>query len=516
MRKSILLLAGLLLMAASCFKDQSTEATLSLPDIVVTGLEPTLDVVYGQEVSVSVKAYMGTKTTPDFEYLWEIDLHANKPKDRIELGTEPSLNFKVANTPSSQPYMLSVTVRDPETGLCGIRSCFLHVSSSLGEGLLVAYTRPDGLTSEFDIVASSAITYGFTAEARTTRGLFSLANDGQPFPEKVTALVQTSDTQGAVYDSHRILVGSENHITAIDPLTFKTLEKDSQLFSSTTITEFGPVTALFNCGGYTSYMFVNGVGYGHPCSIDNVYAKLNAPSDKNVRFTPTNVGYAALDQGRFVLFNPNDGFYQILAYQIMSGLQRVTMASPLDFSYDGAQCLMGGCLRGMRPAFLIKDQGGVPHVVVMEPSNTAAPDSFYSYPFEGEEIDKAVSIAFCDNGDLFYYATADALYATIISGNTTQVRKLSWKPDNEGERITHIQQYRQAWYGTGQIYPSDYGFTLPTHRAMLIITTYNDKTGEGKFYLRGFNVSTGMFTFSGNYGSFGGFGEITAIAPTLR
>ena len=49
----------------------------------------------------------------------------------------------------------------------------------------------------------------------------------------------------------------------------------------------------------------------------------------------------------------------------------------------------------------------------------------------------------------------------------------------------------------------------------MIITTYNDKTGEGKVYLRPFNVSTGLFTAKDN-GTYGGFGEITALCPTLR
>lgn len=514
MRKFIILLASLGLMAG-CYKDLSTEATFTLPDIVVTGLEPSIDVVYGQEITVAVKAYMGEKTTSDFEYLWEIDLRANKPEDRVELGTEPSLTFQVANTPSSIPYVLSVTVKDPETGLCGIRSCYVHVSSSLGEGLLVAYTRADGVTSEFDIVASPAVTYGYTGNPRITRGLFALANDNQPFPEKVTALSQTNDTQAAVYDSRRILVGSEHHVTAIDPLTFRVQEKDDQLFNSTTMTEFGPVTAIFNSAGYNAYIYIGETAYAHYCNIDNVYAKVPTPADKTVRFLPTNYGYGALDQGRYCLFNEGDAFYQVYGYQVLSGLRKVD-ADMLYFSLDGATSLMGGCLRGARPAFLIKDKSGAMHVTVMEPSNTSAPDNFFSVPFEGDEIENAISIAFCDNGDLFYYATPRTLYATIISGNTTIVRKLTWQPDSADERITSVQQYRQAWYGTGQISPTDYQFTLPTHRAMLIITTFNDKTGEGKFYLRGFNVSTGMFTFSGDYGSFGGFGKITAIAPTLR
>ena len=49
----------------------------------------------------------------------------------------------------------------------------------------------------------------------------------------------------------------------------------------------------------------------------------------------------------------------------------------------------------------------------------------------------------------------------------------------------------------------------------MIITTYDETTGEGKIYLRPFNVSTGLFTMQSN-GTYGGFNEITAITPTLR
>ena len=82
--------------------------------------------------------------------------------------------------------------------------------------------------------------------------------------------------------------------------------------------------------------------------------------------------------------------------------------------------------------------------------------------------------------------------------------------------LARIRQYTQAWYGTHQYGPTDYPFTLPTNRSQLIITTHNDKTGEGKVYLRGFSVSTGLFTFTGDGGTFSGFGEITAMCTTLR
>lgn len=502
------------LIPAGCYKDLSTEATKSIPEIVITGLAQEMSVVYGEEIHVAVNAYMGEKSADDFEYLWEIDLSAESSSNRVELGDGPSLDYKVTNTPSSRSYTLSVRVTDPETGLSGYRSCFIHVGSSLGEGLIVAYTLPDGHSSEFDIVASPAVTYGYTGQPRVTRGLYALANGGDPYPEKVTCVLQTMDTQNHVYDSRRILVGSENHVVAIDPLTFTTREKDAQLFSTSTITEFGP-SAMFNCSGYTSYILINGTAYAHICSIDNVYAKIPVSADNPIILTPYNVAYNCLDQGRMTVFNESDGFYRILGYQLNGGgFSSVDVTGSLDFPLEGARSIMGGCFKEARPAYLIKDRNGLYHVAIMILGTMY--DNFYSVPFEGERIEEAVSIAFCDNGDLFYYATPDAIYATLISGNTSMVRKLSWKPDNAGERITSVQQYRQAWYGTGQTYPSDYKFTLPTHRSMLIITTYNDATGEGKFYLRGFNVATGMFTFTGDYGTFSGFGEITAIAPTLR
>ena len=51
--------------------------------------------------------------------------------------------------------------------------------------------------------------------------------------------------------------------------------------------------------------------------------------------------------------------------------------------------------------------------------------------------------------------------------------------------------------------------------SQLMIFTYNESTGEGKIYLRPFNVSTGLFTYKDN-GVYGGFGRITAAASTFR
>ncbi|MBO4742308.1 MAG: hypothetical protein J5533_01620 [Bacteroidales bacterium] len=508
-----LLLVLLSLVLSSCYKDLSTEASIMIPDIIITGVPETLDVVYGDQIKIPAKAYMGEKSGDDMTYLWEIDITANR-KERVVIGEESTLTYTVANSPANLPYLLTVRVTDPETGLQAIRSCFLTVRSALGEGLLVAYTLPDGQSSEVDIIASPAVTYGYEGTPRVTRKLYSLANGGAPYPERITCMLSTVETAGQTYNTRRILIGSTNHVVAIDPLTFEQGEEDAKLFNSTTMEKFGP-SIMFNGLGYSSFMFIDADPYGHLCNIDNVFAKMPNSIENPLRCYPHNVSYTAPYDGLVCVYNDNDGIYCLYLLTVMAGgFSKLDTSGMLDFPLDGSKCLQGGALRGTRNGFLVQDRDGAYHIVVIVKGNTS--NTAFSVPVDGENLENMVSGAFFDNGDLFYYATERDIYATIISGNTSVVRKLSWKPDNPGERITNIRQYTQAWYGTCQLSAADYGFVLPTHRNILIITTYDESKGEGKIYLRGINVSTGLFTFNGDYGSFSGFGEITAIAPTLR
>ena len=58
MKKRILAYLLILTAAVSCYKDLSTEAGEPLPDLVVSGLEPELNVVFGQTINVGVTARM--------------------------------------------------------------------------------------------------------------------------------------------------------------------------------------------------------------------------------------------------------------------------------------------------------------------------------------------------------------------------------------------------------------------------------------------------------------------------
>lgn len=189
------------------------------------------------------------------------------------------------------------------------------------------------------------------------------------------------------------------------------------------------------------------------------------------------------------------------------------LASMFSFNYSGAQAIGGGALKGKMPALLMRDASGSHYICSLD-SGTSDMKT-YTYPVNGADMDKIVSVAFCDNSDLMYYATDSGIYSVLITGGKAVVNALGWKPDSSDEKITAIRQYTQGWYGTHKYDLSNYPFQLEYNRLQLLITTYNEKTGEGKIYMRPFNVSTGRFTMKNN-GTLTGFGEITAIAPTFR
>lgn len=512
----VLAAAAALLMAVSCFADLSTEADHEIPDIVIQGLDPTMYVLYGQEIHLEVTVSQEGRTMSDLDCQWTIDLKPNELDDRIELGEGTTIDYKVSNRPSGTPYIIRLEVTDKQTGLVKMAACKLYVASSLGEGLLVAYTRDGGATSEFDLLANKYVTWGYTSEEPTyTRALYELAN-GHVLEDHVNVVCEMTDTDAGgagVYGENRILVGTDRHMRSIDPLTFVETEADAPLFYSAYQTEFG-TTDIFNFAGYSNGAIVGGEPFGMMCHIDRQYSALGLSLEPKNFFRPDNIAHGPMQQGgHLAVFNENDGnFYFIMGWNLtQTAFQQV--AYTFSFPTQGCVSIGSGCGRNQTLCFLLKDPSDVYRVCQLDVQNTTP--SVNVYNLNGTDMDKIVSVAFCDNCDLMYYATQNELYATILAAGRVNTRKVNWAPDSPDEKITSVKQYTQAWYGTHQYYPSDYEFILDTHRLQMIITTYNEKTGEGKIYLRPFNVSTGLFT-SKNNGTYGGFGEITAICPTFR
>ena len=500
-----------LLLFQSCYKDLSTEASLEIPEISIEGIDNSLTIAFGQTISFTPTVTQEGRTEDDFEYLWEMDITPQAMSGRMELSTEKDLEMRISNTPSDKPYTISFKATDKITGLSKTVGCRLYVGSSLGEGLLVAHTRDNGATSEFDLVANEFLTWGYTGKVRYTRNLWSLTNEGT-FEGNVNDMIEICDTVGGVFNENKILVGPDEHIIAIDPLTFKVKYMDGANFNNTSESSFQ--TTLFgHVGGYSSYAVVNGKLFGIICHIDNKFSAVAFSKEKKDVFGPHNIGNAMLDQGNLMAFNEEDGlFYNLAGWQIMNGaLSEIT--SNFGFDTNGAKSIAGGGTKGNRPALLVRSADGKYHICIAS-FDTVIPEVTH-YQVSDGDLDNMVAAALCDNADLMYYTNGKEIYAVLMSGGKATTKKLSWKPASEDETVTDIFQYRQAWMGTHQYYLSDYEFPLATNRLQMVIVTYNEKTGEGKFYLRPYNVSTGLFTYKDN-GSYGGFGKISSIAPLFK
>lgn len=72
----------------SCYKDQSTEATQSFPDIVIENSGEPINIGYGQTLEMEPKVRQEGYGTGELTYQWEMDLRANNKNNRLDLGTD--------------------------------------------------------------------------------------------------------------------------------------------------------------------------------------------------------------------------------------------------------------------------------------------------------------------------------------------------------------------------------------------------------------------------------------------
>ncbi|MBQ4027431.1 MAG: hypothetical protein II616_06775, partial [Bacteroidales bacterium] len=383
----------------SCYKDLSTEATRELPGIEITGVPDTLDVLFGDEIQLHAVATLGGEEYDGFEYEWAIDFKPGVSKDRMSLSETQDVSYRVANSPNASPYCLSFTATDTQSGLSKTVSCFVFVNSSLGEGVLVAHTRDGGMTSDFDLLANKFVTYGYTSDApRYTRDIFALANE-KPLDGKVNALLPVVRSDGAVYNETLILVGTDEHLFALDPLTFTVAKQDGALFNGFKESTF-EVHNLINYGQIMTAAQINGKLWLNICHTNNIFNIAGYSGIPSEVFTPTNVGYSyAVQQSDVAFFNEAEGKFYYMHAQFSGYASFAQVTDPIGADLAGGKCLWAGAGRDARCAFLIEDAGGKHHIVNIHPSNK----EMVHYSLETSQwLPDAKYFAFCDNADIVF------------------------------------------------------------------------------------------------------------------
>lgn len=496
----------------SCYQDLSTTADKVIPEIEISGIPDSLETYFGEEIALHATVTLGGEAYDGFDYEWAIDLKPGNNRDRIDISETTDIAYRVANQPNETPYCLSFTATDRESGLFKTAFCHVFVRSSLGEGILVAHTRDGGKTTDFDLLANKYVTYGYTNDApRYTRNIYSLAN-GQPLEGKVNAVLPVTRTDGAVYNENLILVGTDEHLLAVDPLTFTVTKQDATLFNGYKEPTF-EVHNLINYGQIMTAAQINGKLWLNICHTNNVFNIAGYSGTPTDVFTPTNVGYSyAVQQSDVAFFNEAEGKFYYMHAQFSGYASFAQVTEPIAADLAGGKSLWAGAGKDGRCAFLIQAADGNRHIVYLHPSD----NEMIHYPLEaGQWLPDAKYFAFCDNTDVVFMASENKIGSVTILGGSPVFREINWEPDDKAETITGIKFYTQGWYGAHGFDHRSYTFPLATNRMQIIIFTYNESTGEGKIYLRPFNVSTGLFTFKDN-GVYGGFGRITAATSTFR
>jgi hypothetical protein len=184
------------------------------------------------------------------------------------------------------------------------------------------------------------------------------------------------------------------------------------------------------------------------------------------------------------------------------------------YSLKGAEAMACGIMKQDKVGFVLKASDGTYYATVITSDGLISSNTDYNLSEISSDIKDAKGFAFCDNTDFFYYYNDREIKVVKTVGKNVTISKITWSPDTKTEKITGMCHYHQGWYGTQNI-SGEYEHTIDTHRLQVVITTYDETTGQGRIYLRPFNLTTGLFARESN-GVYEGFNEITAIATTFR
>ena len=519
------------LLLASCYQDLSTPARGEYAPIVLELSDDSdaLTIGYGQTLELSASASQQGFSEDELSYSWKMGVFVNsKYQDMQEISDTKELSTLIVNTPSNDPYCLALTVSNVHDGYSVSKVWKLYVTSTLGDGLLVAHSRDGGESSILSLVSATPLTYGYTdEEPRVVDDVFGLANGGKVIKGRVSNLLSRMTTYMDVpnpksFSNYRVMVATEDTLRMLDPLQYKEQECNEALFQGSIKFQNFRADSLYNVATCSSCAMVEGYMYACMEILDHCYTAVSCPFSPANVFTKANTSVVPASQGFICLFNPNDkAIYSVHGVFIaQSAMAKVEYPkAPSDEFLADKEAVAAGCLEENRNVFILKDAEQKYWLVKLGINDNLNAEIV---ELDLPEVDKALGFTFCDNSKVFYYYTPDAIYTTVVNGSAVSARKLSFKPENAAEKITMVKHYTQAWWGAGQSTVGDpselyyYAFPISTNRMQIIVVTYNESTGEGKFYLKPYNVSTGMFSAFKDNGVYGGFGEISAVCSTLK
>ncbi len=185
---SILFLSGLFGLQ-SCFDDDSSEATIHIPEIEIdtTGIPVAHYAVSGRPLVIRPNVTQEGSDGSNLSYEWKISMKAlsysSETVEYFTVGTQMHIDTVLPMPSATNAYNLWYQVTDNNTGIRKDIVWQIYVNPAYPEGLLVASTY-DGSTSDLSYIKDKDFYYGWvdTSDVKEVdHKLYSAAN-GAGYP----------------------------------------------------------------------------------------------------------------------------------------------------------------------------------------------------------------------------------------------------------------------------------------------------------------------------------------------
>jgi hypothetical protein len=484
----ISILITVIVLSNSCYKDKGNYDYSRLPDIKIN-VNDEYYVSQFETINIPTIIDFGNDHESDYEFQWRIWLNSlgNTPKKVI--SSTKDLSYTVTEIPGS--YLLVLTCMNKKTGVKTYKEIKLSVSGVISEGWMVLHEK-DGKT-DFDLIMTPFISKRFEKDMVLTN-LYESVNG-----ERLSGRGVKISSYFALGRYQYVIVLTENDGVRLAATTmqktydFKTLMLDNKPLKPENYFFFSyywclgrGYEVLISDGRY----YINetlGKGFTEPILKDGETYKTSKWGAKWL-WTFKGMIYDEL-HGRFLGIQ---GTPLITATKLPEAIGR-------QFDWNN----MNGTLLYMDTGFkhydyaLIKDW--TTNEINLFVLNFDEKNNFDVAKYSAQlcpELDGAKFHAIGERGNVFYYCTDKDIYLYDYAGTKKGNKIMSTK---NGEYITGMKILKPCI--------DRYIATHPYDNKVLILSTYNDASQEGKVYMYYVNESNGQIDISSEK-VFTGFGKI--------
>lgn len=513
-----ILCVNLLASMTGCYDDQSTEASIVIPEIEIdtTGIKSELAVTRYQRLQLNPSVSKEGTDPSDLSYKWMLSLApvtfatTSFKEDRyLCIGEEMTLDAEITRDDNETPYRLWYQVTDNTTGLRKDIVWDLRVKAPYGEGLLIAESHDNGTTADFALIEGERFTVDYEegTTPKITHNLFSKANEGQKINSDVTQVCAFRCKLKSPYIKYFGLIGEGEDKYLLMDKNYKVLFRNEEGFFDGALEDELKPTQIFSFNGRYYTIITNGYLHGIDLEgTDSYDMKWGMP------FKNSQVGrYAAvgshLGVGYFnypswhLSYDPIKGAFYSILNQVWQPHQAFYMAcSGTVGNINLANCpnletVATGLAAGDWAYLLMRNKETGKYFIVGQGKYDTAPKRYYSIP--DCELDNAISYAVSDKGNVFYFATKTDVWAIQLQSDPVRVVNIYSAEDE----ITHMSFLRQAKTTTDYYSPD-----LITSSYLMLIATYDGSKGK-LTTIPLLNTSTGELDAS-LVESYEGFGKI--------